>query len=191
MARLLTLTCVLLACTALSAQADDREPVVVEMKIERSLDAESNGVADLLDQVQADRLILYYTLQNSGADDLNIAPEVRIADEVNCAAVVTQRPEEHVAAGAGTPMVIEVTPKEPGPLSFSVNMIVNDADYAFPVQSTVTVVLHDEYTHCHDGSCHTHHDDHHHCSTGESSNWLMLGSVTAALAAVMLRRRAR
>jgi hypothetical protein len=183
-----------LVSSVLSAQADapaDREPVVVEMKIERSLSPDSNGAGDLLGEVQADKLILHYTLQNPTGEDMQVSPEAGIADAVNCAAVVTQRPEERVASGGSTSMTIEVSLNEPGPFSFVVNMVVDDRDYTFPVQSTVTVVLHDdEYYHCHDGDCHYHEEEHDHCSTGEGRSWLVLGGVAAVLAAVMIRRRA-
>jgi hypothetical protein len=195
MARFLSLSFLaVLVSSVLSAQADasaDREPIVVEMKIERSLSPDSNGAGDLLGDVQANKLILHYNLQNPTRQDMRVSPEVATADEVNCATAVARQPETLVAAGGSTPMTIEVSLNEPGPFSFVVNMVVDGRDYTFPVQSTVTVVLHDdEYYHCHDGDCHYHEEEHHHCSTGEGRSWLMLGGMAAVLAALMFRRRA-
>jgi hypothetical protein len=195
MARFLSVSFLaVLVSSVLPAQADgaaDREPVVVEMKIERSLSPDSNGAGDLLGDVGADKLILHYTLQNPTREDMRVSPEAGIADEVNCAAVVAQRPEERVASSGSTLMILEISLNEPGPFSFVVNMVVDGRDYRFPVQSTVTVVLHDdEYYHCHDGDCHYHEEEHDHCSTGEGRSWLLLGGIAAVLAAIMVRRRA-
>jgi MYXO-CTERM domain-containing protein len=154
------------------------EPVVVEMKIQRSLSAEFNGIADTLASVQADKLVLHYELQNTGERDIELAP-VTISEEINGTAVVVRQPELRVVAQGSAIMVVEVRPpQEAGPFSFVVSTAVDGEAYTFEVQATVTAVLD-----------HEHDDHHHHCSTGESGSGLLLGAVAAVLAGLMVRRR--
>jgi hypothetical protein len=190
MARLLSVA--LLASSALSAQnpgsaaspPDDSRPGVVEMKIQRALSPDSNGVPDLLPGVNADKLILHYTLLNTGARDLELA-SIAISEQVNCQVAITGRPDSTVAANGATTMNLEVTPQEQGPFSFTVNAAVNGREYSFPVQATVEAVLHWAISaHSHD------HDDDHHCSTGVGGSWLLMGGVAAMLGTLMFRRRA-
>jgi hypothetical protein len=196
MARILSLSILaVLFSTVLRAQDDpsstpapDAEPVVVEMKIQRSLAADSSGVADTLDGVAADKLVLHYELQNLSDRDVRIAGEARLSDQANCAVAIVRQPESTVAAQGSTSMVIEVRPGKSGPLSFTVNMDVDEQAYTFAVQSTVTAVLDHEY-HCHWWGCHEHDDHHHHCSTGESGSGLLLGAVATVLAGLLIRRR--
>jgi MYXO-CTERM domain-containing protein len=165
------------------------EPVVVEMKIQRSLSAEFNGIADTLASVQADKLVLYYELQNTGERDIELAP-VTISGEINGAAVVVRQPESRVAAQASTTMVIEVTPRETGPVSFVITTAVDGEAYTFPVQAAMTVLLHSGDHHHHWWGSHSHHHgEGHHCSTRENSNGLLLAAVGAVLAGLLIRRR--
>jgi hypothetical protein len=180
---------ILFASSVLSAQdpgatpapSDESSPVVVEMKIQRSLSPDSNGVADLLPGVEADRLILQYVLQNIGVRDVEIA-RMAISDQVNCNVVVTSRPETMVAASSATTMVLEVMPLDRGPFSFVVSMAVDGREYSFQVQTTVTALLDHEHDH--------HDDDGHHCSAGIGGSWLLFGGVAALLGTLMFRRRA-
>jgi hypothetical protein len=189
MARLFSLALLtLLASSALCAQnlgsaapPEGSQQGVVEMKILRTLSPETNGVADLLPGVKADKLILHYTLQNTGTHDVRIA-DVAIAEQVNCHAAIARQPEPEVAANGETTMVLEVSRREQGLFSFTVNMTVDGREYSFPVQATVTALLDHEHDH--------HHDDDHHCSTGVGGSWLLLGGVAALLGTLMFRRRA-
>jgi hypothetical protein len=193
MARLLSVALLaLLASSALSAQnlgsaaspSGDSSPDVVEMKIQRALSPDSNGVADLLPGVDADKLILHYTLLNTGARDLELTG-IAISEQVNCRVVVTGRPDSTVAADGATTMNLEVTLQEQGPFSFTVSMAVDGREYSFPVQATVEAVLHWSISaHSHD------HDDDHHCSTGAGGSWLLMGGVAAILGTLIFRRRA-
>jgi hypothetical protein len=171
-----------------STPAPDVEPVIVEMKIQRSLAADSSGVADTLDSVAADKLILHYELQNLSDRDVRITGEARVSDQVNCAVAIVRQPESTVAAQGSAGMVIEIRPGKSGPLSFTVNMGVDEQAYTFAVQSKVTAVLDHEY-HCHWWGCHEHDDHHHHCSTGEGGSGLLLGAVATVLAGLLIRRR--
>jgi hypothetical protein len=182
----------LLAPSVLSAQgigttpslSGDSGPVVIEMKIQRSLSPDSSGVADMLPGMNADALILHYTLQNTGARDVELA-RVMTSGQVNCKAVIAGRPDTAVASDSATIMILEVTPQDQGPFSFTVSMAVNGREYSFPVQATVTAVLHTTVSaHSHDK------DDDHHCSTGVGGSWLLFGGVAALLGTLMLRRRA-
>ena len=179
----------LLASSVLSAQSlgsaspsDESQQVVVDMKILRTLSPDSNGVADLLPGVNADKLILHYTLQNTGARDVKVA-DVAISEQVNCTAVITSRPDATVAANSATTMVLEVMPLDRGPFSFVVSMPIDGQEYSFPVQATVTALLDHEHDHHHD-------DDDHHCSTGAGGSWLLFGGLAALLGTLMFRRRA-
>jgi hypothetical protein len=189
MARLLFLALFPLLASSLSAQnlgstaPPPDESHVLEMKILRSLSPDSNGVADLLPGVSADKLILHYTLQNAGAKDLELTG-MAISQQVNCQVVIAGRPDSKVAANGVTTMNLEVTPEDQGPFSFTVSMTVDGREYSFPVQATVTAVLHWSV------SAHGHDHDDDHCSTGEGGSWLLMGGVAALLGTLMLRRRA-
>jgi hypothetical protein len=165
------------------------DPVVVEMDIERVLSAETNGVADLFDSVQAGKLVLNYRLLNPGDTDIELA-EVVISDQVNCSVVISVAPETTVAAGGETTMVLELEPSEEGPFSFNVNTGLNGEPYSFAVQATVTMLLDHEY-HCHTWGCHEHDDHHHHCSTTDDQSWLIVGGLMGVLAVFIVRRVAR
>jgi hypothetical protein len=196
MARMLSFSFLtILLASALSAQTGDKpqlsssedasaEPVVVEMKIERSLAPEYNGLADVLAEVKADKLVLHYTLTNPAEYDVELTAAT-ISDELNGRVVIVRQPDARVAAYGSTTMTIEVTPLASGPFSFAVGMRVGDRDYSYPVQSTMTSVLHVTF------SAHHHHDDDHHCSTGAGGNWTLFGAVAAVLAGLAFRRRSR
>jgi hypothetical protein len=185
---LIVLPC-LITATSLAAQTDDSRAGAVEMKIQRPLTSDTNGVPDTLDNVVTDRLVLNYVLQNVGRTDIQLG-QVEIVDVVNCKVQITMMPERQVVAGGSTLMVIEATPGTEGPLSFVVNMNVDGQPYSIPVQTTVTAVLHGSDHHCHWWGCHSHHThDHGHCSTGAGTSWLGLAALAAALAVVGVRRR--
>ena len=185
---MLVLPC-LIAATSLPAQADDSRAGAVEMKIQRQLTADTNGVPDTLDSVVTDRLVLNYELQNVGETDIRLE-HVEVIDAVNCKVQITSMPQRLVVAGGSTRMVLEATPGTEGALSFTVNMNVDGRPYSIPVQTTVTAVLHGDDHHCHWWGCHSHHThDHGHCSTGDGSSWALLGAAAAMLAIVVVRRR--
>jgi hypothetical protein len=189
MIRTLTIAIIaVLASSVLSAQhlasatLDDNSPVVVEMKIERSLSPESNGVADLIPSVDADKLILTYTLQNIAKREVALT-RITTSGQVNCHAMITRRPASTVAANGSTTMVIEVKPQDRGPLSFTVSMVVDGREYSFPVQATVSALLHSTSV------SHDHDDDDHHCSTSGGGTWLLIAGAAAILGTLALRRR--
>lgn len=179
MIRILTLAFfTVLASAALHAQ-DRPADGVVEIKIERSLGADSAGVADLLPATDADRFVLSYFLLNDSRHEMAIG-RVEISEQVNCQAKVASGPGSRVAAGGTTNMVIEVSPEDGGLISFTVSIMVDDRTYTYPVHGTVTTLLHPG---------HRHRNGDHHCSTGGGASWLLIAGAAAMLGTLALRRR--
>ena len=174
---------ILFSSLLLAQDLSSDSETTTEMKIQRSLRPDSSGVADLLPEAKADRLILYYSLLNDSEREMQLA-RVDVTEQINCDVAITSRPESQVAAGGATRMVIEVRPRDGGPASFTVSMMVDDRPYTFPVQATVTAVLHWSI------SAHGHDHDDDHCSTGQGGSWLLMGGVAALLTTVLIRRRA-
>lgn len=104
-------------------------PPAPELGVARGATALTDGGSDTISGTSAGAgTALTYTFANSGTAGLGITAPVSIAAASNCTVSTTTQPATSVVAGAGTNLVLMVTPTAAGAWSFAVSAANTDAN---------------------------------------------------------------